>query len=378
MNPFECKLLTRIVSGTGSIERLGGIAAELGFRRTLLVADPGMESAGYVTRVTKLLNDVGVDVFVFNDFGVNPDSTVIERGRSFSETLKPDSIIGLGGGSSLDCAKGINFVLTNGGNITDYVGYHITAQPLLPMIGVPTTAGTGSEVQSYAVLAEAGTHKKIACGTPTAAFRVAILDAELTVSQPQDVTATSGFDAIAHSVETFVSTRRTPFSEILSREAWRLLESNYETVLSSPNNLPAREAMQFGACLAGIAIENSMLGATHACANPLTAHYGTIHGAALAMLLPTVVRWNAIASEERYAELSQVARLEGKNPTEALASRLEQLAERGGLRQRLRGNGIEEVDLPILAGEASEQWTGRFNPRPFDYQGALELYQSAY
>ena len=378
MNPFECKLLTRIISGPGSVDRLGGIAAELGFRRTLLVADLGMESAGYVARVTKLLNDVGVDVFVFNDYGVNPDSTVIERGRSFSESLKPDSIIGLGGGSSLDCAKGINFVLTNGGNITDYIGYHITAQPLLPMIGVPTTAGTGSEVQSYAVLAEAGTHKKIACGTPTAAFRVAILDAELTVSQPQDVTATSGFDAIAHSVETFVSTRRTPFSEILSREAWRLLESNYETVLGSPNNLSAREAMQFGACLAGIAIENSMLGATHACANPLTAHYGTIHGAALAMLLPTVVRWNVTTSEERYAELSEAAGLEGTNPTEALASRLEQLAELGGLQQRLRSNGIEEVDLPILAGEASEQWTGRFNPRPFDYQGALEVYQTAY
>jgi alcohol dehydrogenase len=378
MNPFECKLLTRIISGPGSVDRLGGIAAELGFRRTLLVADLGMESAGYVARVTKLLNDVGVDVFVFNDYGVNPDSTVIERGRSFSESLKPDSIIGLGGGSSLDCAKGINFVLTNGGNITDYIGYHITAQPLLPMIGVPTTAGTGSEVQSYAVLAEAGTHKKIACGTPTAAFRVAILDAELTVSQPQDVTATSGFDAIAHSVETFVSTRRTPFSEILSREAWRLLESNYETVLGSPNNLSAREAMQFGACLAGIAIENSMLGATHACANPLTAHYGTIHGAALAMLLPTVVRWNVTTSEERYADLSEAAGLEGTNPTEALASRLEQLAELGGLQQRLRSNGIEEVDLPILAGEASEQWTGRFNPRPFDYQGALEVYQTAY
>ena len=378
MNPFECKLLTRIISGPGSVDRLGGIAAELGFRRTLLVADLGMESAGYVARVTKLLNDVGVDVFVFNDYGVNPDSTVIERGRSFSESLKPDSIIGLGGGSSLDCAKGINFVLTNGGNITDYIGYHITAQPLLPMIGVPTTAGTGSEVQSYAVLAEAGTHKKIACGTPTAAFRVAILDAELTVSQPQDVTATSGFDAIAHSVETFVSTRRTPFSEILSREAWRLLESNYETVLGSPNNLSAREAMQFGACLAGIAIENSMLGATHACANPLTAHYGTIHGAALAMLLPTVVRWNVTTSEERYADLSEAAGLAGTNPTEALASRLEQLAELGGLQQRLRSNGIEEVDLPILAGEASEQWTGRFNPRPFDYQGALEVYQTAY
>lgn len=378
MNPFECNLLTRVVSGLGSIERLGSLATENGFRRTLLVADAGMETAGYVERVTQLLTAAGIEVFPFHDFDVNPDSTAIERGRAFAQSVDPDSLVGLGGGSSLDCAKGINFVLTNGGNITDYIGYHTTVQTLLPMIGIPTTAGTGSEVQSYAVLAEAGTHRKIACGTPTAAFRVALLDAELTTSQPRDVTAASGFDAIAHAVETYVSTRRTPFSEIISREAWRLLEANYEAVLQQPDDLAAREAMQFGACLAGVAIENSMLGATHACANPLTAHYGTTHGVALAMLLPTVVRWNSTSSADHYAELLQVSGLEDQDPAASLASRLEQLAEAGGLRQDLRSNGIAAVDLPILAGEASEQWTGRFNPRPFDYQGALEVYQSAY
>lgn len=378
MNAFECKLPTRIVSGVGSTERLAELAVESGFSRTLLVADPGMKAAGYVERVSKLLTDAGIEVFPFNDFDVNPDSSVIEKGRSFSQPLEPDSIVALGGGSSLDCAKGINFVLTNGGNVTDYAGYRRTAKPMLPMIAIPTTAGTGSEVQSYAVISEAGSHKKIACGAPGAAFRIAVLDPELTVSQPYEITATSGFDAIAHAVETWVSTRRTAFSEIFSREAWRLLEANYEVVLHQPHNLQAREAMQFGACLAGIAIENSMLGATHACANPLTTHYGTTHGAALAMLLPAVVRWNAVVSAERYASLLRVANLDGADPSLALANRIEELAELGGLRGRLSEKGITSGDLPILAGEASEQWTGRFNPRPFDYQGALEVYHSAY
>lgn len=378
MNAFECKLPTRIVSGVGSTERLGELAVESGFSRTLLVADPGMKAAGYVERVSKLLTDAGIEVFPFNDFDVNPDSSVIEKGRSFSQPLEPDSIVALGGGSSLDCAKGINFVLTNGGNVTDYAGYRQTAKPMLPMMAVPTTAGTGSEVQSYAVISEAGSHKKIACGAPGAAFRIAVLDPEVTVSQPYEITATSGFDAIAHAVETWVSTRRTAFSEIFSREAWRLLEANYEVVLHQPHNLQAREAMQFGACLAGIAIENSMLGATHACANPLTAHYGITHGAALAMLLPAVVRWNAVASADRYASLLLVANLDGADPSQALANRIEELAEFGGLRGRLSEKGIISGDLPILAGEASEQWTGRFNPRPFDYQGALDVYQSAY
>jgi alcohol dehydrogenase len=246
------------------------------------------------------------------------------------------------------------------------------------MIAIPTTAGTGSEVQSYAVLSDAGTHRKMACGDPQAAFRIAILDPELTLSQPREVTAASGFDAIAHAVETFVSTRRTPMSELFSREAWRLLEANYERVLSKPDDLAAREAMQMGACLAGIAIENSMLGATHACANPLTAHYGTTHGVALAMLLPSVVRWNGPSCEARYAELLRISRVDSDKPAETLAVRLEALTEVGSLRERLSGKGISISDLPALATEAAEQWTGRFNPRPFDYDGAMEVYECAY
>ena len=140
----------------------------------------------------------GLDVVRFHEFGVNPDTTMVEAGYAVARPNEVDSLIGLGGGSSMDCAKGINLLLTNGGRMEDYNGYGKATRPMLPMIGVPTTAGTGSEAQSYAVIADATTHTKMACGDPKAAFRVAILDPELTLSQPAHVTATSGFDAIAH------------------------------------------------------------------------------------------------------------------------------------------------------------------------------------
>jgi alcohol dehydrogenase len=282
----------------------------------------------------------------------------------------------------MDCAKGINFLMTNGVRMSDYRGYGKATQPMLPMIAIPTTAGTGSEGQSYALISDAESHAKMACGDPKAAFRVALLDPVLTVSQPRSITATSGFDAIAHAVETYVTTRRNPLSELFSREAWHLLEPNYERVLSQPDNLEARGAMQLGAYYAGVAIENSMLGATHACANPLTARYGTAHGAAIAMLLPAVVRWNERVAGDDYAKLLSWSSVAGQQndltATEALARRLEQLAEAGGLRNNLRAEGISESEITELASEAAEQWTGTFNPRPFDKQGAIEVYQCVY
>jgi alcohol dehydrogenase len=293
---------------------------------------------------------------------------MVEAGRIFGAAHGIDSLIALGGGSSLDCAKGINFILTNGGNMRDYWGFGKAARPMLPMIAIPTTAGTGSEAQSYALISDAATHMKMACGDPKAAFRAAILDPRLTRSQPRAVTATAGYDAISHAVESFVTTRRTLASIVFAREAWQLLAGNFERVLRDPCDLDARGAMLLGAHYAGIAIENSMLGATHACANPLTAHYGTTHGVAIAALLAHVVRWNWIAAGALYREL------EGAD----LADRLAEMAAAAGLPSRLRDLGVPQDALPSLAEEAAAQWTGRFNPRPFGAAGALEIYQTAY
>ena len=361
---FSLNLPTRVAAGPGSLDRLGEFAHSLGFHRTLLVADRGIEAAGYAARAQSLLAAQGVAVFPLHDIDVNPDASAIEAGSALAAPLGIDSIVALGGGSSLDTAKAINFLLSNGGKISDYRGYGKASKPMLPMIGIPTTAGTGSEAQSYAVISDADTRVKMACGAPGAAFRVAILDPTLLVSAPRGVIAQAGYDAISHAVESFVTKRRTPVSRSFSTEAWRLLNANYERVLAQPDDIAAQSQMQIGAFLAGLAIEHSMLGATHACANPLSANYDTVHGVAIALLLPCVVRWNGA---DIYSELHP-----------QLPDRLEQLAVAAGLPRRLRDAGVPKADLPRLAEQATQQWTGTFNPRNLDVPGALEIYECAY
>jgi alcohol dehydrogenase len=219
----------------------------------------------------------------------------------------------------------------------------------------------------------------MACGDPGAAFRIALLDPGLTITQPRAVTALAGYDALSHAVESYVTARRTAVSDLFALEAWRLLEPNYERVLAAPDDLAARGAMLLGAHWAGVAIEQSMLGATHACANPLTARYGTAHAEAIAVMLPHVVRWNGAAVSDRYASLVRTAGLSAEpSASEALAARLEILADTGGLPRRLRDLDATLGDLGGLASDAATQWTGTFNPRPFDEAAALSLYERAY
>jgi alcohol dehydrogenase len=379
MVPFDFEPRTRVVFGRGTVQRAGQLARGLHFTRTLLVADRGVRSSGHVATVTEALESENIVVLPYHEFGENPDSDMVEAGRLFAEPLGIDSMVALGGGSSLDCAKGINFVLTNGGHIGDYRGYAKTSTRLLPMIGIPTTAGTGSEAQSYAVISDATTHMKMACGDPSAAMRVALLDPELTLTAPHHVTAMAGFDAIAHAVETAVTAKRTPLSDTFSYRAWHLLSEAFERVLLHPADVEARSAMQIGSHLAGMAIEQSMLGAAHSCANPLTARYNLPHGLALAMLLPHVVRWNADVARQGYAALigSPRRRARDEDAAETLALRLEDLARAGGLALKLSDSGVAEQAIPELAAQAAAQWTGTFNPRPLDAAGAAEIYRAA-
>ncbi len=359
-----------LVCGPGTLQRLSGVVRDLGLHHVLLVADAGIRAAGYVDAASRILTDAGIAVAHFDQFGENPTSDMIEAGRAHAAPLGVDGIIGLGGGSSLDCAKGINFVLSNGGTMADYRGYGKATRALLPMVGIPTTAGTGSEAQSYAIISDPHTHEKMACGDPGAAFRAVILDPVLTATQPAPVTAAAGYDALSHAVETWVTRVRNPVSDLFAREAWTKLSGNYERVLSHPSDLAAREAMLLGAHLAGAAIERSMLGATHACANALTAHRGTIHGVAIAILLRHVVRWNGgrdVAVAARYAQLDA-----------DLAGRLGALAAAGGFPAGVAATGATRDAMDVLTAIASRQWTGTFNPVPFGADAAREIFDAAW
>jgi alcohol dehydrogenase len=380
LTPFDYQPLTRLVFGRGALARLGDLVRELGGTRVLLVTDPGLEAAGHPQRAREALQRAGVKTWVFDAVEENPTTRHVGEGLAKAREHRIDFVVAVGGGSSMDCAKGVNFLFTNGGRMADYQGFGKATRPMLPSAAVPTTAGTGSEAQSYALIADDESHMKMACGDRQAAFRVAVLDPELTVSQPPRVTAATGVDALAHTLESYVSTRRGPVSQMFARAAWRLLEPNLERVLHQPADLEARGAMQLGANLAGAAIEASMLGVCHACANPLTAHYGVTHGLAVGVMLPHVVRFNAVAAGPLYGDLAHETGLADGDPAaaaEALARRLTALLATAGLPTTLSACGVEVGILPLLAEEASRQWTARFNPRPAGEADLLRLYQAA-
>jgi alcohol dehydrogenase len=223
----------------------------------------------------------------------------------------------------------------------------------------------------------------MACGDKKASFRVALLDPALTVSQPPSVTALTGIDALAHALETYVTKARNPVSLAFSREAWLLLGENFARVLQEPENIAARSGMQLGACFAGLAIENSMLGATHALANPLTTRYGIAHGQAIGLMLPHVIRFNGAEYGNWYRDL-----LEGTGGAngfpkpdggyQGLADFVARLTTQAGLARRLADCGVEQAKLHELAAEAAKQWTGSFNPRRVTEADLLGLYEAAY
>ena len=382
MQPFDFQLPTRIVFGPGKLSELGAVAAGWGAKRALVVSDPGIIAAGHTPRGIASLEEAGLSVALFDGVAENPTTVHVDAGLQVAKQFRPDLIVGLGGGSSMDCAKGINFLYSCGGRMQDYWGQGKATGPLLPMIAVPTTAGTGSETQSYALIADAETRVKMACGDKRAAFRAAILDPELTLTQPPRVTALTGIDAISHALETYVTTRRNAISLAFSRSAWGHLAANYSRVLAEPTNLEARAEMQLGAALAGLAIENSMLGAAHALANPLTARYGIAHGEAIALVLPHAIRHNGAAAGPWYAELltdlppDKIP--DHGDPAVALAAFVADLARRGGLSGTLAECDVPLKDLPLLAAAAAEQWTGTFNPVPMTTGDFRKLYETAH
>ncbi len=373
---FDFQPRTRVVFGADTLERVGELARDLGGKKVLLVTDKGLAAAGHPARAIGFLEAAGLRVTTYDDVRENPTTLDVDRCVDVAREAGIDLIVGLGGGSSMDTAKGANFILTNGGAMKDYWGVGKAMKEMLPLIAIPTTAGTGSECQSFALISDEVTHMKMACGDPKAAAKVAILDPLLTVSQPERVTACTGIDALAHAVETAVTKKRTPLSAMYSHEAFRLCIGSLERVLRDPRDLEARSMMQLGAAFAGTAIENSMLGAAHSAANPLTAHYGIVHGQAVGLMLPAVVAFNAHDPEahRRYHELAAEADL---GPIEELIGELHTVLDVAKMREGIGKLGITRDALPKLAAEAAQQWTATFNPRPITAEDFEELYVEA-
>ena len=367
---FEHSAGRRVVFGPGKLDVLGSEAESIGAKKALIVTDPGIAQTGAVERSIGILAKHGIGVVVYDQVRENPTTEDVDRCVAVASSGEIDLIIGLGGGSSMDTAKGCNFILTNGGTMHDYWGVNKATKPMLPLNAVPTTSGTGSECQSFALIADVKTHAKMACGDTKAAAAVAILDPELTLTMPRKVTAHTGIDAIAHALETAVCNKRTEISSAYSRAGWLLLDEGLDRVLAHPGDLEARARMQLGSAFAGTAIENSMLGIAHSCANPLTAHFGIVHGQAVGTMLPHVIEFNRSNAD---AEKVYHSLCDGD-----LALKIRDHLIRADMAEPLSEQGVDESLIPQMAEEASAQWTAQFNPVPVSGADVEIVYRAAF
>lgn len=362
---------TQVRVGAGCIDGIVDILPAPSGGRVLLVTDAGLLAAGHVGRLEALLRSGGWDVATYAGVRENPDTDDVAAALRVAEAGPVGAIVALGGGSSLDTAKGVALLLANGGCLEDFWHTGKESNPLSPLFAIPTTAGTGSEMQSFAIISDTATHRKMAIGTPPLAPRVAFLDPDLTASMPLRTASITGIDALSHAVESAVSTKTTAFGRQCALEAWELIHPHLPAVLDGTADTQARLAMLIGSAAAGRAIENGMLGAAHALANPLTARYGIAHGQAVGTLLPHVVRFNAESPDV-------AAQYDALGGATFLADFVISALDRAGLPRQLRDLGVVRDALAGLADQASEQWTARFNPRPVGRDDLLLLYESAF
>ncbi|OUM95767.1 MAG: alcohol dehydrogenase [Thermobacillus sp. ZCTH02-B1] len=364
---FRYEIPTAIEFGCGSIQTLADHVKALCGSRVLVVADPGVVKAGVVERVTEPLRSAGIPYDIFSDIESDPDIASVEKGTGQARDGGCDLIVGVGGGSSLDTAKAIGIMLTNGGHIRDYVGLGKVKNRPAPVIAVPTTAGTGSELTIWSVLSDKERKVKLSVGSVYNCPALALLDPELTVPLPPHVTAFTGMDALTHAIESYVNLNTQPISEGMSVQAMKLIAANLRTAVANGNNLEARANMLLASTIAAMAFNATRLGLAHALALPLGAHFGIPHGLVNAMLLPEVMRYNLIGNLQKFAEIAAIfgertEHLSLREAAERSVEAVRRLNRDIGITQTLGDFGVREEHLDMIANEAMESGNVPVNP----------------
>lgn len=360
-------------------ELLPGVSA---VKRLLLVTDEGLVRAGVVGRMVDRLTEAGYATAVFTEVLPDPPEEIVLRCVEAGRLANAEAVLGLGGGSSLDVAKVVAVLLATDQPLSAMYGINKVSGSRLPLILVPTTAGTGSEVTNISILTVGG-FTKMGIVAPQLYADFVLLDAELTVSLPALHTAATGIDAMVHAIEAYTSRyKKNPISDHLAREALRLLSSNLITACREGSNRSAREAMLLGAMLAGQAFANAPVAAVHALAYPLGGHFHIPHGLSNALMLGPVLRFNRTAAEDLYAELAGSVGVTGSSNAErceAFLRRMEELMDASGAPRRLRDVQVPESSLSVLATDAMKQTRLLINnPVDVSESDALRLYQEAY
>jgi alcohol dehydrogenase class IV len=386
MSPFLFATTAQILCESGSAARLAELCKERGAARVMIVTDPGITKLGMLDSITPGFAQAGVAYDVFDAVQADPPESVVMAAVGQARALKADLVVGFGGGSSMDVAKLVAFLAHPDCNqqLADIYGVGNAKGQRLPLIQVPTTAGTGSEVTQISIITT-GETTKMGVVSPILLPDMALLDAELTVGLPPAVTAATGIDAMVHAIEAYTSKiKKNPLSDMLAREALRLLAANLDEAVHNGSNREARQGMLLGALLAGQAFANAPVAAVHALAYPLGGHFHIPHGLSNALVLPAVIEFNSSAAEDLYAELAPllVKDLKAGNAaslTEQLVAELSALSPRSNLPTRLRDAGVPEDMLPQLAKDAMlQQRLLVNNPRELTEADALAIYRKAY
>lgn len=384
MGMFVFNTAPSVICGAGSLSQTGQLLADRGAARVLVVTDPGIKELGLLSGLEQSLKQAGIAFWVFSKVCPDPSDAIVQQALSMAREHNIEAVIGIGGGSSMDVAKLVALLTESEQSLEQVYGVGLAKGTRLPLIQVPTTSGTGSEVTPVAIITTGSSTKK-GVVSPLLLPDIALLDVELTLGLPAAVTAATGIDAMIHAIEAYTSQhKKNPLSDSLARQALALLSSNIMTAVHQGDQIEAREKMLLGSMLAGQAFANAPVAAVHALAYPLGGHFHIPHGLSNSLVLPQVMRFNASVAAEQYAELAQIidpgiATGSAEAMTEALISALERLIQALGLPNRLRDMNITRDQLPLLATDAMEQQRLLANnPREVTYEAALAIYQRAY
>lgn len=369
--------------GRGCLKDVGQEIKGLGYKKALIVTDKTLVKIGLVKKVTDILDDANISYVIFDETKPNPTVKNVEDGLKMLKDNNCDFLISIGGGSPHDCAKGIGLVATNGGSIKDYEGVNKARKPMLPLVAINTTAGTGSEVTRFAIITDEDRHVKMAIVDWHVTPLIAVNDPELMIEMPKSLTAATGMDALTHAIEAYLSTDATPVTDASALMAIELIFKYLKKAVENGNDIEAREKMAYAEYLAGVAFNNAGLGYVHAMAHQLGGFYDLPHGVCNAVLLPHVLSYNLKVVPQRFIDIAKamgidVQGVSAEKAGEMVIESIKALSKEIGIPSGLKELGVKEEDIRTLAENALKDACGLTNPKQATVEEIMEIYKSAF
>jgi len=358
----------KVICERGAVNRLGSLLKEYTFKKIMIVTDKGLVQCGLIEKVEGILREAQVNYTIFDSVEPNPTIETINEGTRLAEKKRADFLVGIGGGSCIDAAKAIGIIITNGGSIEEYAGVDKYKKRPLPTIAIPTTAGTGSESTPATVITNRKTRNKMSIFSRKGLPLVAILDADLLKTEPADLAAATGMDALSHAIESFTSLRASPLSDALASQAIRLIGKYLRLFVANRRNMQAAQAMIIASNLAGIAFSHTYLGNVHALSHPLGGYFNAPHGVLNAILLPHVMKFNLISNPEKFKEIALLLGENVDNLTVIDAANkaieaVKKLSDDLNIPKSLKQIGVKESEISEIAKIAIKTRNAATNPR---------------